>query len=463
MAELRDRLAALAAEPRRPLDLDEVRRRGRQRRRRRRSAAGGAALTAAAVIAAAAVALAGGAPTPVVTTSPPSPTSSVPASTGPTGATTSPPSTAAGAGAGAGRVIPRGKYVPSTPLFPTPGQGILGMGGSSLVGSEKSYFWSETTSDGGATWRPSGLTTTGGSAAAATPVGFVDHLDGWALNGFDGLWVTHDGGTSWDQQSKLPFTDYTPAGSSAWFVSMPAGCTAHCHAKIYTTAHPGAPLEPLAMQPPGLSQLVALTRPSTTAAAVLVVTGQGGALETTTDAGRTWSNHSLPCPAQTVDGYDQLASAPGGALWLTCQAFTGSTDARNGATTVYRSSDLGRSWQRATPAHPNRATTLDGPDHLEVVTPTTAWATVTGQLSQTTTVYRTVDGGATWTAVYRSNGPMYDVSLNATSPNQAWIAAVFGAYHDRVLHTTDAGQHWTLANLPLPTTTSPANPHTPPS
>lgn len=209
------------------------------------------------------------------------------------------------------------------------------------------------TTDGGASWNE--IATTGmGSNPGAIPfdgstkgVSFLNASTGWMTSfsnrtNFFWLYMTHDGGITWQQQALLP----PPNADQGQYDLRPP---------VFFNAQDG--IMPAQVGP---------TASGASAADVYV----------THDGGLTWQ------PTALVQANDRLISF---------------SDANHGWATdgasLFSTSDGGQHWTRL-PA----STAFHDVTSLNVVSPTTGWA-ISQPASGALILLKTTDGGQTWTAV----------------------------------------------------------------
>jgi photosystem II stability/assembly factor-like uncharacterized protein len=329
----------------------------------------------------------------------------------------------------------QGKYQAVAIAFPSRGIGIAAISGyagdSTTVRS-----WIERTTDGGRHW-VAGLPALGqDQAAAQTGLAFVSAQQGWAYG--PGLLFSRDGGVTW-RAERTPFPlvgPVTVAGTSTWVVGY--GCAGgDCPAVIYTVGRVGGDLQRLADQPASTGSVIAMQRP-TTQVAWLLFAGPHGLrrLVTTSDAGRSWSARSLPCPVSEPAG--QLSAAGPVSLWLVCE---GTPQAQFVPGVLYRTVDGGRTWTR-----------MAAEDSLGVyaVSNRAAWAVQDGPSDSV--IVRTTDGGRTWhTVLSRANPDTIVEAFVPLVPDGAEaVALVVSTDGSRfVAYTTrDFGQTWQATTLP---------------
>ena len=208
------------------------------------------------------------------------------------------------------------------------------------------------TTDGGASWTEVASTGNPPTQPGTIPfngtvksIGFLDASTGWMAafsNATNFLWlyVTHDGGATWQQQT-LPMP---PGGSQVQYEVLPPA---------FFTAQDG----------------------------ILPVEGSNsGTVYVTHDGGATWQSTPLIAAA----GFDFINAKEG---WAT----NGSATA---GSTLYSTNDGGQHWTEL-PASAN----FSDIDVLDFVSAQIGWAISLPQTSTTTTLLKTTDGGNTWTEV----------------------------------------------------------------
>lgn len=337
-------------------------------------------------------------------------------------------------------------------------------------------------SDGGSTWTvrdgnlPSSYGENDGYAGEFEFIGTTGYLWGGApdTDGADPLWITHDAGATWQAAPIGPVVyDVSAIGPDVWALSgtcsaspptgsvtTPCALTAEQSPDAGTSwnAAGDAGLAGILGVPP-LSQRVELARITHTRAYVLTVSGTPGqsgstiGLVYTDDSGQTWNARPVPC-AGAFDLGAEVAASSTDDLWLLCgsQASAGSQSKE-----LFRSADGGLTWALTasatglgTPPPANaKANTLPlggyvapysiGHKNLAVASATTAWL-----YPFRSVMYKTMDGGLSWTAVsgldtagFGSGGPG-NVTFN--SATEGWVVE----YGVGLWHTSD-GVHW----LPL--------------
>lgn len=174
------------------------------------------------------------------------------------------------------------------------------------------------------------------------------------------------------------------------------------------------------------------------------VGGHGGTYARTVDGGTTWSAGIVP-GADSLQFRDVYAVDANTAYLLS--AGTGALSA------VYQTTDGGAHWTRQI-VNPDSNGFWDCFDFWDPVNGLLYGDAVDGRL----TVLRTADGGAHWSAVPAEGLPpalageggfaASGTCLTTAGHGEAWIGTGAGGVA-RVLHTTDAGDTWTVVEVPI--------------
>jgi photosystem II stability/assembly factor-like uncharacterized protein len=159
------------------------------------------------------------------------------------------------------------------------------------------------------------------------------------------------------------------------------------------------------------------------------------ALYATHDGGHTWTPIVRP-GRRPADGF---ALAPGTIV-----------DAAHKSVAV--TIDEGASWQTLARNTPDQYCDVSRPSNADI------WITCDTQ--SRTTLFRTGDGGRTWTQHVRTHEPFADLMhLKATGGAEAWATVggdnPAGDANSTLWHTTDGGATWTQAWVSLPAGASP--------
>jgi photosystem II stability/assembly factor-like uncharacterized protein len=298
------------------------------------------------------------------------------------------------------------------------------------------------TTDGGSTWsrRPAPtLPRTCTPDACVTRVRFADEKVGYAFG--PSLYLTNDGGKTWSRQSTSPVYGLEiAAGTVSRVVSREDGCpgctfvvqSSDVGSVVWSTRHSSDLLRADA----------AMVRYGSRLAVPLFANPAGGAgdahasLLLSTDSGTTWTTREDPCgptSSNAVDEVDarELSFGPEGLLVALCQPRT----AQNAASAVRMSADSGRTFG---PARSTPGIAV----HVAAVSADRIVAEVWDGSTDALILSR--DGGRIWTRVAEQPMPNGADSSHgflafSTRLTGTWV----GSDESAVWRTTDGGATWT--------------------
>ena len=167
----------------------------------------------------------------------------------------------------------------------------------------------------------------------------------------------------------------------------------------------------------------------------------GGGIWKTVDAGASWINVTPDLPNLAISSLAVCTSSPSVIYAGTGEAF-GNLDAIGGAG-IFKTTDGGSSWVQLSSTIADdsfRAVNriIVDPANPDIVV--TCSNTSTGNFSDATSgIFRSEDGGATWTKVYTSDAYVQQV-IAAPTDFQVQYASVYGV---GVLKSADGGKSWT--------------------
>lgn len=265
----------------------------------------------------------------------------------------------------------------------------------------------------GMRWRNIGPNRGGRSQAAAGSR--RRPLEYWFGATGGGLWKTTDGGTTW-----RPMTDGALTSSSVGAVEV---CEANPDV-VYVGM--------------GETELRGNVM-------------QGDGVWKTTDGGKTWTNVGLR-ESQAI-GRVRVHPEDCDRVWVAALGHTYGSNAERG---VFRSTDGGRTWQR-TLFRDERSGAVDlvlTPGRPEVMFASlwevnrTPWSLSSG--GPGSGLFRSTDGGATWTEITRSpglpTGVIGKIGVAVSGGNAQRVWAIVEAHDGGVFRSDDGGATWTRTN-----------------
>jgi photosystem II stability/assembly factor-like uncharacterized protein len=297
------------------------------------------------------------------------------------------------------------------------------------------------TDDGGRTWRKTGAPPVGISTAeggsSVSQIRFADRLNGFVFG--PRLFVTHDGARSWAEGNVAGRVRALEAvGTSVWALREESCSSGVCPEQLVVSSDFGRTWDRAPVQPPVAGTPGTLLRFGQSTAWLLSWNygreGSSGGLIITRDRGRSW--HELPNPCTPEYASDErLATSDGVHVWLLC---AGQPSAGQQLKVLHGSADGGAHWDAG------RAAPSGG----------YVWNLAVGGLErewlslQRGTLQVTVDGGATWQA-----GIPYDVANaedTGVGPVRFWdLSHGWVAGSSSVFRTVDGGAHWDGVRLPV--------------
>ena len=308
----------------------------------------------------------------------------------------------------------------------------------------------EVTTNGGKNWKPRPAflaypTTASTRVQGADAVVFGSARDGWAYG--PGLFVTHDGGRHFHRMKvSAPVLAVEAAGGQVWVLEQRCSRNSCGHTVLLTGPAGGNTLGPVTEPPgfplgPGYVQGQQFPLAIVGAERHLVVLGGVVGLDVTTNGGRTWRQSRYPCQGPYVNS----ASAPGavdldpsGSLWLMC---AGQPEGGYQPKQLWRSLDGGRKW-----LGPYQLSAHGYADSVDAVSATEAWAY--GDHS----ILHSADGGHNWRAtlvIGFNGGTGGPIGFSAVGHEDAWavVPTRYTSLPTELYRTTDGGRTWSLVKV----------------
>jgi photosystem II stability/assembly factor-like uncharacterized protein len=288
------------------------------------------------------------------------------------------------------------------------------------------------TSDGGSTW--STPVTAASFFLGDTPiprfgVRFANVDDGWLFG--QGLYASTDGGITWLATSvDAHVYDVAISGASVWAITDRGLFRSQAGATDWT-AMPGAP------RTTGFGP-VQLIRVSDAIAFIVQEAQFDDALYRTTDGGSSWSKVPIPCSGYSMP----IATLDGVHLLMLCGSEP-SAGAQGKST--YVSDDGGADWTLRSFNDGTKSTgSIPVSGYVRELVSTGLATAFMG--TNRGDLFRSTDGGRTWTAANISQGDSFFSGLQFVDASDGWAAAVTAnvALDGRVglFRTTDGGATW---------------------
>jgi photosystem II stability/assembly factor-like uncharacterized protein len=319
----------------------------------------------------------------------------------------------------------------------------------------------DSTNDGGASWtRLASIGPFHAGEGRSAQVAFSDELNGYVVLGpptppststsgqqnLETLFLTHDGGRTW-RASRPPGPVLRVAAGSGedWALTGTCDANARCQDALTVSVDRGRTWTQRSVLPPmPPSPLFVRDRQSgwiyasdLEATTTLLYTGDGG---------RHWSPQRSPCPSTANAA---LAVTEGGHLWLVCGGEPGAGQQQK---SVFRSTDGGEHWQLTASSGLGSSPptgTIGGSGYVGVLAASSdqkAWLGLNrGTLGSTD------DGGTTWASQPSFPPPeVFFGGLQFIDSQTGWAGVVItsDSRGNGIYRTTDGGRTWTHSSIP---------------
>jgi photosystem II stability/assembly factor-like uncharacterized protein len=273
-------------------------------------------------------------------------------------------------------------------------------------------------------------------ASRVNGVVFADRRNGWLYG--PGLWATHDGGRHWRRISLGG--DVVPSlGGGVAAMRASAGTA---YAVVAPDPFHGKPAE-LYASPAGQNAWARVgTMTGGPSWGNLAVSGQAAWFGTssrlwaTTD-GAHWQHYPAPCPASDIGGLGSIAAASPSRVTFLC---LGDGAAGSMGKDVFRSTDGGKTTHLA-----GRAP-FGGSGGMLAVPPHRNKVITLASSSGASFLYRSADGGKTWTTATYPTGGVPWRSLSYVTRDVGYVVLDGGLLRNeginRLLRTSNAGRTW---------------------
>ena len=305
------------------------------------------------------------------------------------------------------------------------------------------------TADGGASWSPLPAPPSG-----LDGVQFLDPRDGWTWGG-GGAFATTDGGRAWSALPVPPrtvsFVDFTDR-DHGWLGTLGGACGLRgCGATIYRTSDGGSTWQTVAADAgPGPAPVGALANLPWAVFRDGGASGGGsgwlfasdpGTVYVTADGGHTWK-------PGLVRGAGSAVAFAGSDGWVATEGCTPApcTGPHAGdPADLYRSADGGQTWTWAVPLsqYPTGLAAVPGSPAAWVLAQPPDGTSRCDDRSCATEVAVVTPGA---TPAFHDTGDAALLRLQAISDTEAWAIGSIRAEGDAILHTSDGGASWQVAD-----------------
>lgn len=297
--------------------------------------------------------------------------------------------------------------------------------------SQSGPYWVYRTVDAGKHWQRQLSGRTARLFLTFSSLWFADAYTGYVVGGDPvALYRTHDGGQHW-ATAALPTPDVQDIefvdGADAFAMTS----TAPQEVFVYQTGDGGMSWRRLPDLPQNLGFWPHFRTPDEAWSGAEDVQAY---VYVTVDGGATWERRSVPTPADIAGPMSTVVEAP--ASGAVVFAFVASEATQ--ASLLYSSVDHGTSWRRV------RLPSETAPGAPLVAFDATHWWFADGA----STLYRTDDGGISWTEV--GQWPPNLRLITVIDAHHAWGAEDGPDNATELMLTSDGGASWTPTNSPHP-------------
>jgi photosystem II stability/assembly factor-like uncharacterized protein len=322
---------------------------------------------------------------------------------------------------------------------------------SAVVGAPATYWrigGLSHTSDGGVTWQ-SDVSAADDYFGTLAGLQFVDASHGWAVGSSGGILATTDSGATWTAQSSGTTQDLTGvhfAGpANGWAVGLQGAIVHTSDGGVSWTAQTSGTSDDLTG--------VAFVDAENGWATGQSFTSDGyssGLILHTTDGGAGWTTQydsPFEDSPRTTPGvaFSAVAFADSQDGWAVGE--TQGSDSTFNQTVIMHTSDGGATWTQQLSYYPPYESNEDDATLTSVACTDTEHAVAVGYDEDNVEIWRTTDGGQTWTMVGKKLFPLFapPALSDVVFANASHGWAVGGGY---ILRTTDGGSAWTKQLVP---------------
>lgn len=260
-----------------------------------------------------------------------------------------------------------------------------------------------------------------------TSISFVDHTYGWAV-GDNVILFSDNGGKSWTTQFSSAHVNLT----SVWFIDRNNGWVAGASGKIMKTSNGGQTWEDISVETKKSFHDIRFANSKKGWAVGYDSSPEGALVATTDDGGASWVNQRFVNVNHVYNGkqvyysMDKVFALDDKRVWASGNGQWFVTSATGGV--------LWDDLSDKTPLGEHRSFFFH--DELN------GW-----MLSPPGKIYKTTDGGHTWSMVYLAVHDLFAITF--TSPETGWAVGEYST----IVSTKDGGKTWSSQSINLEYTT----------
>ena len=287
-----------------------------------------------------------------------------------------------------------------------------------VVGAEGSVF---KTSDGGASW----IQQRHDTALFYTGVSFVNETDGWICSNST-IRHTTDGGASW-------VTQPVPAGSDAIEIRFVDSQNGYAAGALRTLLHTTNGGQTWNLQLGGVfaepNNRYPFNGLDATSASTAIAVGGGNSIYTTTNSGSQWISRGSGSGTRPF----RFARTDADHLW-----------AANNNSEVLYTVNGGKKWERSIIQLSLSCDVCSNTGDIAFLNNSEGWAVINGEFTTSSWVWHSLDGGKTWISLNVTNtGPLSGLAI----VDSQTLVAVSGVA-DQIYRSTNGGLTWTAVPHP---------------
>ncbi len=258
----------------------------------------------------------------------------------------------------------------------------------------------------------------------------ADYATGWAIGATSSGGVilhTFNDGASWETQMTVPSNGMTRPLTAISVVNTEIAW-ASGYGSLYKTTDSGTTWETVFSSANyDMAPDICAVDANNAWAILFDPTQQASCIFKTSNGGATWVKlYSQPFSSGALMSISAVDNAT---AWAAGSGFMGYTLPETYSGTIVKTSDMGATWQKQTPAGNKNF------HKVQALDASNAWVSGDGVVMNTT------NGGTTWNTSYSEPGTQF-WGLSAGSGNTVWAAGSFGYSGGCVVKSVDQGNSW---------------------